>query len=371
MELKRLSAMVVMIVAAAWTLTASSSATGAWRLSPPGDGQLAGADLSRDGWALVAWKATEAQWSRVEVFENGSRRSSWDFEERLVKDARWVEPGKRMLLYSVRSDGVEGSQHGDPEALLYSIDSEGGLHLDWSSAALGRKYSSITPSQDGRFWLGTDFGVASAEVLLGRVGETEPLWTWQLTGDRLGRPTALDADQFSYAFFLEGSGDPPEIGILWGARLWLARSGSNHLVRAEPSEGCDEIYVATSTRAGIWVDCFRGIDTERPHSWALFPQGWDATASRLEPSLVEQFYGTPEFLADGTVLDRFSREGRAEVYRPTAAATELEHQGTLALPTEARIFVGGDALLVEDVESTEVFRVLSLSEEIEALSRPR
>ena len=263
-------------------LLTPSQATSQLRVAYPGDAQFSGADVPDDGPALVAWRSTDQKWSKVTVLADGETVREWSFPDLLVKGARWVEVGERFLVQAVGAAG--------PEDHLYSIGQDGELALEWSSAALEREGVSVVYSPDGKYWLADRFGETSARIRLGRVGEDEPFWEWQLHGRDYGDAAPLAAEEFSYTLFLGSATNPPDIGILWGGRLWLARPSATHLVQVQPPKDCQEFHGAFSTGTGLWTGCSEESGGPPGSSrWVFYPGGWDSQLSERHSAFTKRF----------------------------------------------------------------------------------
>lgn len=329
------------------------------RVSYPGEGQLSSADYREGAPALLAWRSTDKKWSKLELRENGAVQAEWGFPGELVKDARWIEPGKTLLTFTLRLSGSEDR--------LYRIDSAGELQLEWSSRDLESSFQSIGYSRDGMYWLGSRFEKNEAYVALGRVGNDSPISEWRLDAATYGEPTELDLQEFSYSIFVEhSSSTPPDVGILWGARLWVGRPSSEHLVRVELPGSCLNVSGATSTNRGLWVDCYRGMEAKRSHGYILYRDGFTEGAEKLTADLVEEF-NDPTFRQDGTVLDLDIHAGRIDVYEVGRGTPSVSYLGALSVPAHTRPRPAGDVLLVALSDIADEYRVLPLEREIATL----
>lgn len=349
----------VSIVLFVLALVAPLQATDQMRVAYPGEAQFSGADIPEHGPAVVAWRSTDQKWSKVTILRDGETVREWSFQDLLVKSVRWIDVGERFLTGSVGANG--------PIDHLYSIEKDGTLALEWSTAALERDGVSIAYSADGSYWLSSQFSETSAKLSFGTVGDTKPLWEWDLAAEEYGKASPLAAEQFSYAVFLERPDEPTSIGVLWGSRLWLARPGSDHLVRIVPPRGCDDLPRAFSTSLGLWARCYdEDGGTPGVSRWAFYAGGFDSEVAERRPAFVEQFR-SPRFRPDGTILDVYKREGVAGVYELNRDHTGLTYLGNLDFPTEARVRDAGDSLLVEVSRFTDDYRVLPLKREVATL----
>lgn len=327
------------------------------RLVPPGNAQLTAADVGANGDLLVAWKATDAGWSEVQVRRDDRERHSWSFHGELVQGARWIDGGTTFLVSVV---GPDGGEH-----RVYRVTPAGTLQIEWSSAKLESTFDTIVVSRDGTRWLGARFSTDSARSALGRVGEDEADRTWNLTAETAGPASELAAEQYSHGLLLEGTRDPDDVALLWGARLWISRGDGGDLAQLRPPADCKEIQSAISTRAGLWVQCYRGMDSEPSHAWLLYPDH-SATSEDVHAPSVTTTFRNPTFLLDGTVLDLHRFEGRVDVYEPRASAPGIARLGTLSIPQNARVSVDESALRIETGDSGE-YRVIPLQPRIASL----
>lgn len=321
--------------------------------------QLTAAEVGQRGPTLLAWKDASEGWSEVQVFDERGTSRSLVLRGELVQDARWID-GRRFLVALVGESG--------PESRIYRSTPGGEASLEWSSSGLEKTYDAVTVDQAGAHWLGVSFGADRATATVGRVGSEAPEVKWVLDAPADDRPSDLEVENYSYGFFREGTPASMDVGILWGARLWLSAStekGGRELLPVERRDDCRQVQAATSTTRGLWVQCYRGIEAEPSHLWLLYPSpGGDMDAP--EP-LVARFR-SPTFLRDGTVVDLVRFEGRAEVYEPSSSGAGLVHLGTLPIAEEGTVGISA-ATLVEAVEAGGVaeYRLDSLLDRVAAL----
>lgn len=345
----------------AWVGVAEAQELGV-RVAHGGDAQFSGGDLSATGDGLVAWRSTDQGWSKVQLLKAGTVVADWEFSDLLVKDVRWMEAGKSILVRGIESDGGAADR-------LYDLDSGSELTLRWNSRSIRVPGDATGYTDDGRYWFRSRFETEQALVSLGRVGEEEVLWTWRLDAGQYGAPTAFAAEQYSSTTPLPTHGKL-SVAILWGGRLWLGQAFDEELVPVRPAEGCVEIREVAAVAIGFWSDCGREFDPTKPAppgvpstTWAFYPSSAAEGSTEIRPASTTEFR-SPIFQADGTVLDVYRQGGRAEIFDGLRAETSLPRVAGFPLPGRARIFKAGDALLVEVADSSDDFRVLSLGPQL-------
>lgn len=343
-----------LLIASLCTPVVSLAGDAAFRISAPNKAQLAAADLAADGRMVVAWKNADAGQSRIQIVRNGREVGRLELQDGLVQGVRWTRDGEKLVASVSGENG--------PKTRLYRVGPMGQLIQQWSSHQVAETYDTLVVNQDGTAWMGVRVTKDAALLDVGPIGEGRANRTLKLDADEVGRSSDFLVEEYSYGFFLESRSEPLGIGILWGARLWIGTAGQA-LAEVEPPQGCLQVQMATSTDDGLWLQCYRGMDAKLSHSWSFFPiKGSKAS----QQPVTEEVFRAPYFLADGTVIDLFRREGRAEVYALKTAAGGLSHLGTIPVSREVRISFAGSALLEETNDANE-HRVVPIRDQVAAL----
>lgn len=320
-------------------------------LKHEGRTQLSSAIAGSDGGLLTAWKSVDSDMSEVRVLKAGEVVESWRFPGLRVQQARWVLPGKKLLIAAVDS--------ATPVHRLYVVEPSGELRLEWSDEEIRDHYQVVTVNEDGTLWAGSSFEPDRALVDLGRIGQESPIHRWQVDAGAGPPPSALELEQFSQAFFRSGTQEPMDVVIMWGARLWLASPSAPTPRRL--AIDCPAVYAAVSTTAGLWVECYRGPDAEPSRLYSLYVEA--AGAGSLPERALSLELNDPVFLPNGKVIERFVKEGRATVHETRPGEGRLATLGTFEFPARARLLFGGEAVLVETPagEEYEVRRITELT----------